>query len=141
MCSSRYSLRGCRPRACKRCSLRTKKLETMSRRPTMPSDSFSVGKSVLELPTTKPLINRTTTMQTRVREAGSGCCSSFGSNGGSAMMSLVCAVLCVISDGVIASNENKISDGWRGGALLQVEGGISMEREERGCQPFAASLG
>jgi hypothetical protein len=52
----------------------------------------------------------------------------------------VCRAVCDIGR-VIASNENKISDGWWGGALLQVEGGISMEREERGCQPFAASLG
>ena len=34
-------------------------------------------------------------------------------------------------------NENKISDGWRGGAWLRVEGGISWKVRNRACQPFA----
>ena len=40
-----------------------------------------------------------------------------------------------------ASNENKISDGWRGGAWLRVEGRISWEVRNRDCQAFAASFG
>jgi hypothetical protein len=39
------------------------------------------------------------------------------------------------------SNENKISDGWRGGASLRVEGGISWKVMNRAGQPFAASFG
>jgi hypothetical protein len=38
-------------------------------------------------------------------------------------------------------NENKISDGWRGGARLRVEGGISWKVRNRGCQPFADGMG
>src|SRR6266446_482594 len=40
-----------------------------------------------------------------------------------------------------APNENKISDGWREGAWLRVEGGISLKVRSRDCQPFAASSG
>ncbi|HZE58869.1 MAG TPA: hypothetical protein VE031_13520 [Chthoniobacterales bacterium] len=40
-----------------------------------------------------------------------------------------------------APNENKISDGWRDGAWLRFEGGISWEVRSQSCQPFAASFG
>ena len=47
-----------------------------------PSHSFAAGKSELELPMAKPLINKTTPIQTRVRETRSLCLGSVGSNGG-----------------------------------------------------------
>jgi hypothetical protein len=55
--------------------------------------------------------------------------------------------ICAEPNGVINNerskppNENKISDGWRGGAWLRVEGGISWKVRNRACQPFAASHG
>ena len=66
-------------------------------------------------------------MRTRVREIGSGCLGSNGGpepNGGCAMMSVSNGVFCVFSDFRIASNENKISDGYlerasnRSGSIL-----------------------
>ena len=69
-----------------------------------PSHNFAAGKNELELPTAKPLINRRSPLQTRVRETGSGC---FGSNGGGAMMRPSRAVSCVISGARIASNETQ----------------------------------
>jgi hypothetical protein len=36
---------------------------------------------------------------------------------------------------------HKISDRWRGGTWLRVEGGISWKVRNRACQPFAASSG
>jgi hypothetical protein len=38
-------------------------------------------------------------------------------------------------------NENKMSDGWREGASLRVEGGISWNARNQGCQSFALSHG
>jgi len=32
-----------------------------------------------------------------------------------------------------------MSDGWRGGALLRVERGISWKARNQSCQPFAPS--
>jgi hypothetical protein len=49
---------------------------------------------------------------------------------------------CQRSKGVLsASNENKMSDGWRESAWLRVEGGISWKVRNQSCQPFAPSLG
>jgi hypothetical protein len=39
----------------------------------------------------------------------------------------------------LRSNENKMSDGWRDGASLRVEGGISSEPRNQSCQSFAPS--
>ena len=38
-----------------------------------------------------------------------------------------------------ASNENKMSDGWRESASLRLAGGISWKVRSGGCQPFAPS--
>src|SRR4051794_28290023 len=40
-----------------------------------------------------------------------------------------------------SSNENKMSDGWRDGTSLRIEGGISWKIRIQSCQPFAPSLG
>lgn len=45
------------------------------------------------------------------------------------------------SDCGIRPNENKMSDGWRDGASMRVEGGISWEVKTQGCQTFAPSHG
>jgi hypothetical protein len=47
-----------------------------------PSHGLAAGKSEFELPMAKPLINKMTPIQTRVRETRSVCRGSFGSNGG-----------------------------------------------------------
>ena len=41
----------------------------------------------------------------------------------------------------VASNENKMSDGWRESAWLGVEDGISSKVRNQSCQPFAPSHG
>jgi hypothetical protein len=38
-------------------------------------------------------------------------------------------------------NENKMSDGWRGGASPRVEGGVSWKVKNQSRQPFAPSHG
>jgi len=38
-------------------------------------------------------------------------------------------------------NDNKISDGWRGGASLRIESGVSQKVRNQASQPFAASPG
>jgi hypothetical protein len=40
-----------------------------------------------------------------------------------------------------ASNENKMSDGWRDGASLRGEGGVSWNEKDQGSLPFAPSFG
>jgi len=44
-------------------------------------------------------------------------------------------------DAVHRPNENKMSYGWRDGAWLRVEGGISSKIRDQVFQPFDASLG
>jgi hypothetical protein len=48
---------------------------------------------------------------------------------------------CVMSATGVASNENKMSDGWRDGASLRVAGGISWKVWNQSCQSFAPSHG
>ena len=40
-----------------------------------------------------------------------------------------------------SSNENKMSDGWREGASLRIEGGISWKIKNQSRQAFAPSHG
>ena len=56
-------------------------------------------------------------------------------------------VLCSVSYIVLVvhvfftPNENKMSDGWREGASLRIEGRISWKIKNQNCQAFAPSFG
>jgi hypothetical protein len=50
-------------------------------------------------------------------------------------------IMANVLDELHRSNENEISDGWRGGAWRRVDVGISWKMRNRGCQTFAASHG
>jgi hypothetical protein len=52
-----------------------------------------------------------------------------------------CILFVFRCHGFFRSNENKMSDGWRESAGLRLEGGISWQVRNRGCQPFAPSPG